>query len=53
MNYLTILLVSILSIVLLTSSDSSTQNELEPNRDVYIFVQNFVRNSDGQLISIF
>jgi len=29
------------------------QNDLEPNRDVYIFVQTFVRNSDGQLIHYF
>jgi len=29
------------------------QNELESDRDVYIFVQTFVRNSDGVLVHYF
>ena len=52
MNYLVFLLVFSLFSVLLVSN-SYAQNSLEPNRDVYIFVQTFVRNSDGKLVHYF
>jgi len=51
-NYIPILLIGILSITLMISS-SYAQNSQEPNRDVYIFVQTFVRNSDGVLVHYF
>ena len=51
-NYITILLIGIFFTTFMISS-SSAQNDLEPNLDVYIFVQTFVRNSDGQLIHYF
>ncbi len=51
-NYIPILLIGILSITLMISS-SYAQNSQEPNRDVYIFVQTFVRNSDGILVHYF
>ena len=53
MNYLIILLISAFSITLLFSSTSDAQNETDLNRDVYIFVQTFVRDSDGQLVHYF
>jgi len=51
-NFILIFLIGILSITLLISS-SYAQNSPEPNQDVYIFVQTFVRNSDGQLLHYF
>ena len=51
-NYLPILLVGILSITLLILP-TFAQNSQNPNRDVYIFVQTFVRNSDGVLVHYF
>jgi len=53
MNYLIILLISAFSITLLFSSALDAQNETDLNRDVYIFVQTFVRDSDGQLVHYF
>ena len=53
MNYLIILLISAFSITLLFSSTSDAQNETDLNHDVYIFVQTFVRDSDGQLVHYF
>ncbi len=52
MNYFIILLISILSVTLIIPS-SFAQNSPAPNSDVYIFVQTFVRNSDGQLVHYF
>ncbi len=51
-HFIPILIIGILSTTLLISS-SFAQNSLEPNRDVYIFVQTFVRNSDGILVHYF
>jgi len=51
-RFIPILLIGILSTTLLISS-SFAQNSPEPNRDVYIFVQTFVRNSDGVLVHYF
>jgi len=51
-HFIPILLIGILSTTLLISS-SFAQNSQEPNRDVYIFVQTFVRNSDGILVHYF
>ncbi len=51
-HFIPILIIGILSTTLLISS-SFAQNSLEPNRDVYIFVQTFVRNSDGVLVHYF
>jgi len=42
---------SVLTIFLV--SNSYAQDIEDPSRDVYIFVQTFVRNSDGQLIHYF
>ena len=53
MNYLALLFVGILTTIILISSNSYAQNESNSNRDVYIFVQTFVRNSDGQLVHYF
>jgi len=53
MNYFVILLACTLSIMILISSSSYAQNESNPNLDVYIFVQTFVRNSDGILVHYF
>lgn len=36
-----------------TTQYSYAQNPLDQNRDVYIFVQTFVRNSDGVLVHYF
>ncbi len=52
MNYLVFLLIFSIFVIFL-SSNSYAQNELESNRDVYIFVQTFVRNSDGVLVHYF
>jgi len=52
MNYLVFLLVFSLFNVLLVSN-SYAQNSQEPIQDVYIFVQTFVRNSDGVLVHYF
>jgi len=52
MNYFIILLISILSVTLVIPS-SFAQNSPAPNSDVYIFVQTFVRNSDGNLVHYF
>jgi len=52
MNYLVFLLIFSIFVIFL-SSNSYAQNELESNRDVYIFVQTFVRNSDGILVHYF
>jgi len=51
-RFILILLVGILFITIFISS-SYAQNSPEPNLDVYIFVQTFVRNSDEQLIHYF
>ncbi len=51
-RFIPILLIGILSTTLLISS-SFAQNSPEPNLDVYIFVQTFVRNSDGILVHYF
>jgi len=51
-RFIPILIIVILSTTLLISS-SFAQNSLELNRDVYIFVQTFVRNSDGVLVHYF
>ena len=53
MNYLALLFVGILTTIILISSNSYAQNESNSNRDVYIFVQTFVRDSDGQLVHYF
>jgi len=53
MNYLVLLFVGILLTIILISSNSYAQNESNSNRDVYIFVQTFVRNSDGVLVHYF
>jgi len=50
-HFIPILLIGILSTTLLISS-SFAQNSQEPS-DVYIFVQTFVRNSDGILVHYF
>jgi len=50
-NSLVILLVSTISVVLLVSSSSYAQNSQEAISDVYIFVQIFVRDSDGNLVT--
>ncbi len=52
MNYFIILLIGILSVTLIIPS-SFAQNSPEFNQDVYIFVQTFVRNSDGVLVHYF
>ncbi len=52
MNYFIILLIGILSVTLIIPS-SFAQSHLDSNRDVYIFVQTFVRNSDGVLVHYF
>ncbi len=53
MNYLVLLFVGILTTIILISSNSYAQNESNSNHDVYIFVQTFVRNSDGVLVHYF
>ncbi len=50
-HFIPILIIGILSTTLLISS-SFAQNSQESN-DVYIFVQTFVRNSDGILVHYF
>ncbi len=50
-HFIPILIIGILSTTLLISS-SFAQNSQESN-DVYIFVQTFVRNSDGVLVHYF
>ena len=52
MHFIPILIIGILSTTLLISS-SFAQSSPESNQDVYIFVQTFVRNSDGQLVHYF
>ncbi len=52
MNYLAIFLIGIFSVILCSSS-SFAQNTQESSQDVYIFVQTFVRNSDGVLVHYF
>jgi len=52
MNYFIILLICILSVTLIIPS-SFAQNPSNTSNDVYIFVQTFVRNSDGQLVHYF
>jgi len=51
-HFIPILIIGILSTTLLISS-SFAQSPLESNQDVYIFVQTFLRNSDGVLIHYF
>jgi len=51
-NYLAIFLIGIF-LVILFSSSSFAQNPQESSQDVYIFVQTFVRNSDGVLVHYF
>jgi len=51
-HFIPILLIGILSTTLLISA-SFAQNSPAPNSDVYIFVQTFVRNSDGILVHYF
>ena len=50
MNFL--ILVILLSFILILPN-AFAQNQLESDRDVYIFVQTFVRNSDGVLVHYF
>jgi len=50
-NFL-IIPVILLSFVLILPG-AFAQNQLESDRDVYIFVQTFVRNSDGVLVHYF
>ena len=52
MNFISVLLIAVFSVTILISS-SFAQTASDPNRDVYIFVQTFVRNSDGQLVHYF
>ncbi len=52
MNYFIILLICILSVTLIIPS-SFAQNSPAPNSGVYIFVQTFVRNSEGNLVHYF
>jgi len=47
-----LILVILLSFILILPN-AFAQNELESDRDVYIFVQTFVRNSDGVLVHYF
>jgi len=47
-----LILVILISFILLLPS-AFAQNSPEPSRDVYIFVQTFVRNSDGVLVHYF
>ncbi len=51
-HFIPILIIGILSTTLLISS-SFAQTPLESDRDVYIFVQTFVTNSDGVLVHYF
>ena len=51
MNYFAIFLIGTFSVILFSSS-SFAQNSQESS-DVYIFVQTFVRNSDGILVHYF
>jgi len=51
-HFIPILIIGILSTTLLISS-SFAQNSQPANLDVYIFVQTFVRNSDGILVHYF
>jgi hypothetical protein len=50
-RFIAILLIGVLSVTLLILP-SFAQSQ-DPNRDVYIFVQTFVRNSDGVLVHYF
>jgi len=51
-NYLAIFLIGIFSVILFSSS-SFAQNSQPASLDMYIFVQTFVRNSDGVLVHYF
>jgi len=53
MNFFVILLISMIFSIIVISSNSYAQDSSDPSRDVYIFVQTFVRNSDGVLVHYF
>ncbi len=53
MNFFVILLISMIFGIIVISSNSFAQDSSDPSRDVYIFVQTFVRNSDGILVHYF
>ena len=53
MNFFVILSVSMICGILFISSNSYAQDSLDQSNDVYIFVQTFVRNSDGVLVHYF
>ena len=53
MNFFVILLISMIFSIIVISSNSYAQDSSDPSRDVYIFVQTFVRNSDGILVHYF
>ena len=53
MNFFVILLISMIFSIIVISSNSYAQDSSDPSRDVYIFVQTFVRNSDGNLVHYF
>ncbi len=53
MNFFVILLISMIFSIIVISSNSYAQDSSDPSRDVYIFVQTFVRDSDGNLVHYF
>jgi len=53
MNYFVILSISLIFGILFISSNSYAQDSSDPSRDVYISVQTFVRDSDGNLVYYF
>jgi len=53
MNFFVILLISMIFGIIVISSNSYAQDSSDPSRDVYIFVQTFVRDSDGNLVHYF
>jgi len=53
MNYFVILSISLIFGILFISSNSYAQDSSDPYRDVYISVQTFVRDSDGNLVHYF
>jgi len=53
MNFFVILSISVIFGILFVSSNSFAQESSDPFRDVYISVQTFVRDSDGNLVHYF
>jgi len=53
MNFFVILLISMIFGIIVISSNSYAQDSSDPSRDVYISVQTFVRDSDGNLVHYF